>query len=575
MRELKFFYALALVTVVAASLGACSAGRMDKSAALGVAPSPVTFSGSYLAGRFAQQQGDWNTAQKYMDNALAYDGGNAGLMQRTFLLAIGAGDFAAARELAAKLAAAGSADGGDVDALALIFLGCDAIGRHDYKGALAYLQKLPDNGFGTYTKPMLTAWAKMGAGDKTGALKALGRSLAPTDPSYGMYAGLMQELSGNMNAAADDYKVAMSGGLGLHEAVLTANFFTRYGEPEISREIYRQLAAVYPYNPYIEAMEHSDPLRAVPPDIASASDGAAIAMFDLASVLYEKHATDSAQIYGNLVALLAPASPFARIMQGDIAALHKNYAAAIADYAAVEPAAPVYWIAQVRLTETYETAGQTDKSVAMLAALEKNPFARQGALVSLGDTYRRHARYAEAVAAYTQALGAAAATPDEWPVLYAQGMAESQLNDWPAAEKDLTQALAFQPDNPMILNFLAYSWASRGVNLDKALAYARHAVRLRPDDGYILDSYGWTLFRLARYGQAVVWLKQAVAQVPDDTTLLDHLGDAYWESGSRDAARDQWRHARDVSQDASFRAVVAQKIAHGITVPSELSSNTP
>ncbi len=579
MRELRFFYALALVTVVAAALGACSTHQMSKAASLEVVPSPVTFSGSYLAGRFAQQQGDWNRAQKYMGDALAYDSANAGLMQRTFLLAVGAGDFDTARSLAKRMlakdkGAAIAASG--TDALALIFMGCDAIGHHDYKGSLTYLKKLPDTGFGTYTKPVLMAWAKMGMHDTKGALKDLSIADAPDGPMYAMYSGLMDELAGNMNAAADDYKGAMTGGLSLHQAVLTANFFARYGEPEISRQVYHQLAAIYPYNPYISAMEHSDPRRIVPPNLSTAADGAAISMFDLASVLYQRHAYDSAQIYGNLVALLSPNSPFAHLMQGDIASFHDNYAAAIADYGAIPPSAPLHWIAQVRLTEVYETAGQTDKSIAMLTAMEKNPFARDGALVSLGDTYRRHAQYAAAVDAYTQVLAASPKiTKSEWPILYARGMAESRLNKWPAAEKDLTLALSFQPDNPMILNFLAYSWANKGVNLDKALAYAKHAVTLRPDDGYILDSYGWTLFRLAHYQEAVSWLKQAVAQVPDDTTLLDHLGDAYWETGSQVAARSEWRHARDISQNASFKALVAQKIAHGITVPSELSSSAP
>ncbi len=579
MRELRFFYCLALVTVVAAGLGACSSHQISKAAALEVTPATATFSGSYLAGRFAQQQGDWNSAQKYMSDALAYDSSNTALMQRTFLLAVGAADFDTARSLAKRMLARGKGTAippTGSDALALIFMGCDAIGRHDYKGSLAYLKKLPDTGFGTYTKPVLIAWAKMGMHDTTGALKSLSVADAPDGPMYAMYSGLMDELAGNMNAAADDYKGAMSGGLSLHQAVLTASFFARYGEPEISRQVYHQLAALYPYNPYISAMEHSDPHRIIPPNLRTAADGAAISLFDLASVLYERHAYDSAQIYGNLVALLSPHSPFAHLMQGDIASFHGDYAAAIADYSAVPPSAPLRWIAQVRLTEVYETAGQTDKSIAMLTAMEKNPFAREGALVSLGDTYRRHGQYADAVAAYTQVLAARPKiTKSEWPILYARGMAESRLDQWSAAEKDLTQALSFEPDNPMILNFLAYSWASKGVNLDKALAYAKHAVTLRPDDGYILDSYGWTLFRLAHYRRAVNWLKQAVAQVPDDTTLLDHLGDAYWEAGSRVEARAQWRHARDISQNASFRALAAQKIAHGITVPNELSSSAP
>jgi Tfp pilus assembly protein PilF len=123
----------------------------------------------------------------------------------------------------------------------------------------------------------------------------------------------------------------------------------------------------------------------------------------------------------------------------------------------------------------------------------------------------------------------------------------------------------------MILNFIAYSWADKGVNLDKALEYARDAAALRPDDGYILDSYGWALFRLARYQESIVWLELAVEQAPGDSTLLDHLGDAYWQVGRKNEAQYQWRHANDLSQDPLFKQVVEQKMKHGIAVPSQVA----
>jgi Flp pilus assembly protein TadD len=224
------------------------------------------------------------------------------------------------------------------------------------------------------------------------------------------------------------------------------------------------------------------------------------------------------------------------------------------------------------MSEVYEAANQTDKSIAMLNELSKKEATHLPALVSLGDLYRRHERFEEAVASYNQALACfPKMTEDQWSIIYARGMSEERLNHWNLAEKDLMQALSYQPDNPMILNFLAYSWTEKGVNLNKALEYAKHAAALRPDDGYILDSYGWALFRLSHYQESVHWLEQAVAQVPEDSTLLDHLGDAYWQVGRQNEARFQWKHARDLSQDAAFKTLADQKIRHGITVPSQVS----
>ena len=570
MHAFRFLYAFALVTVVAASLSACAENKATKAASLSVVSERPTFSGSYLAGRFAQRQQDWESAQNYMGTVLSYDSTNDEMIQRTFLLALGSGNFVMAKSLAQKVIA--MRKGGDE--LALIFMSCDAISHDDFKTSLELLSKLPSEGFGQYTKPLLTAWSLMGQGKKAEALKMLSDNTVSDDPAYRMHAGMMEELSGNMNAAAAHYKVAMANGLSLHTAVMVANFFERYGQPEISHDIYQGLDKIYPYNPFLSAMAHRDPHRVINPNITRAADGAALALFDLATLLYEKRAFDSAQIYGSLVQELAPTSPFARMMMGDIAALHEQFDKSIADYAAIDASSPIYWISRVRMTEVYEASGQVDKSVAMLTALSKDEATRVPALVSLGDTYRRDGRYEDAVAVYNQALaGVTAVKEDQWPIIYARGMAEERLNHWNLAEKDLLQALAFQPDNPMILNFLAYSWANKGVNLNKALEYAKHAAALRPDDGYVLDSYGWTLFRLSQYKESINWLEQAVAQVPADATLLDHLGDAYWQVGRQNEARYQWKHAHDLSQDQAFKTFVDQKILHGITVPSQSARN--
>ena len=571
MREFRFLYVFALVAIIAASLGACAESQANKAAVLESTPEHVSFSGSYLAGRFAQRQQDWESAQGYMSTVLSYDSNNSEMVQRTFLLALGSGQFETAKALAQKLVGTKKKDSTE---LALIFLSCDAINRNDFTAALAFLDKLPAEGFGQYTKPMLTAWSLMGQGNKVAALKMLSDNAVADDPAYRMHAGMMEELSGNMAGAAAHYKVAMANGLSLHTAVMVANFFNRAGKPEVSREIYEGLNKVYPYNPFLSAMSHADLKHALSPNITRAADGAALALFDLATLLYEKRAYDSAQIYGSLVQELSPASPFAKMMMGDIAALHQQYNKAIADYSTIDASSPIYWIARVRMAEVYEAGGQVEKSIAMLTGLSQDQYTRVAALVSLGDVYRRQSRYEDAVASYNQALsGIPAMTAEQWPVIYARGMAEERLNHWSLAEKDLLQALSFQPDNPMILNFIAYSWANQGVNLNKALEYAKHAVALRPNDGYILDSYGWALFRLSQYKDSVTWLEQAVAQVPEDSTLLDHLGDAYWQVGRRDEARYQWKHAHDMSQDAAFKTMAEQKIQHGITVPSQVSRN--
>ena len=42
-----------------------------------------------------------------------------------------------------------------------------------------------------------------------------------------------------------------------------------------------------------------------------------------------------------------------------------------------------------------------------------------------------------------------------------------------------------------------------------------------------MDSLGWVYFKQGRYPEAVRELERAIALVPDDPVILEHLGDAY------------------------------------------------
>lgn len=564
MRASKLFYALAFLTMTVTAQNA-SAQSQPAPDLQSIVPPSKSLSGSYLAGRFAQRQQDWDAAHTYMSTVLNYDHNNSQMIQRTFLLSLGSGNFEKAKQLAERIIKSK-----DNTELALIFLSCDALSHDQYKTSMQYLDQLPAEGFGQYTKPLLTAWTLMGMGKKEQAIKILTQNTAPDDPTFHMHLGMIEEMTGNMAGAAKNYEITMANGLDLHTAVMVGTFFQRYGKPDVTHRIYESLDKVYPFNPFIGALSSQDPQKKLASNITRAADGAALALFDLATLLYSKHAYDSAQIYGSMVQLLDPHSPFAKLMMGDIAALNNRYDKAIDEYNSVTKETPIYWISRMREAEVFEISGQIDKSIDMLTTMSREKATRIQALVTLGDTYRRHDRYPEAITAYDEALADIAPVKAEhWPIIYARGIAKERAKRWDLAEKDLLQALSFQPDNPMILNFIAYSWADHGINLDKALEYAKQAATLRPHDGYILDSYGWTLFRLAKYQESIQWLEQAVEEVPNDSTLLDHLGDAYWQVGRQNEARYQWRHAGDLSHDASFKTIVQQKLQHGIIVPEQ------
>jgi Flp pilus assembly protein TadD len=96
------------------------------------------------------------------------------------------------------------------------------------------------------------------------------------------------------------------------------------------------------------------------------------------------------------------------------------------------------------------------------------------------------------------------------------------------------------------------------------MEHIRKAVRLRPDDGHIVDSLGWAHYRLGNYREAVRYLERAVELMPQDPILNDHLGDAYWRVGRRREARFQWSQALTLNPEQEDIDKIKSKLAEGL-----------
>ena len=100
-----------------------------------------------------------------------------------------------------------------------------------------------------------------------------------------------------------------------------------------------------------------------------------------------------------------------------------------------------------------------------------------------------------------------------------RGIAYERLKNWSAAEKDLLQAMTYVPNNAEVVNYLAYSWIDRDMNLEKALLLLDKAVRRAPENGYIVDSLGWAYYNLDQPEKAVQILTRAVELTPGDPII--------------------------------------------------------
>ena len=164
-----------------------------------------------------------------------------------------------------------------------------------------------------------------------------------------------------------------------------------------------------------------------------------------------------------------------------------------------------------------------------------------------GVLYFRAQDYQKAVDAFgawrdaMPQLGPNAAQP-----LFITGIAYYRLNDYERMEDALLASLELQPDDPDVLNFLAYSWVERGLNLERGFDMLNRAVEMRPDSGAIIDSLGWAYYQLGEYEEALPHLERAFQLNPWSWEIAEHVGDVYWQLGREREAVYFWERALDL-----------------------------
>jgi len=151
-------------------------------------------------------------------------------------------------------------------------------------------------------------------------------------------------------------------------------------------------------------------------------------------------------------------------------------------------------------------------------------------------------------------------------ILDRRGSSYERVGDWDKAEKDLKKSLELVPDDPYVLNYLAYSWIEKKINIDQALKMLKRATELKKNDGYIVDSLGWAHYLNKNYIEAEKLLKKAVELIPFDPIISDHYADALWMVDKKIQARYLWKSILKIdSAKEKLKKNVTKKLIFGIT----------
>jgi tetratricopeptide (TPR) repeat protein len=519
--------------------------------------------GNYLAALIAGAERDTTAAATFFREALRFDPRNKQLLERTFVAALSNGNMQEAFILADRLVAREPNNG-----LAHLALGVKDMKARQFSAARAQFMRGGSGQDRDLTSTLLSAWTYEGNHRTKKALALLDKL---TEPNFAVFRDYHKALIADVGNEVETATNAFKSAYGTDKNTLRlvdayARFMSHRGHRDEAIRAYEAFNQMLPDHPTVRAaLADLKAGKTLAPIVKTPEQGAAEVLYGLGAAGGRQGDDLAAMVYLRLALYLDPNNSLATLTLGDLYERLKQYEAAIDIYQAVPDRDPLYLTAEIETAQVLENLGRTDDATKFLQKIVGEHPKNEEALSALGNLQRAHKHYAEAVATYTKAIEASK-RPDKaiWPLYYFRGISYERQNNWPPAEADFEHALELYPDQPLVLNYLGYSWVDKGIHLDKAFPMLRRAVELRPTDGYVVDSLGWADYKLGHYDSAVKELERAVDLKPSDPVINDHLGDAYWQVGRKLEAQFQWNHARDLAPDPQDLPKILQKIAHGL-----------
>ena len=139
--------------------------------------------------------------------------------------------------------------------------------------------------------------------------------------------------------------------------------------------------------------------------------------------------------------------------------------------------------------------------------------------------------------------------PEDEDLLYQLGAVLDRQGDRATALGIMQKIIAKNPDHADALNYIGYTLAEEGRELERALSLIKKANNLKPENGYIVDSLAWAYYRLGKLDEAWKYIQHAVTLSKDDPTMWEHYGDIAKQSGRAAQAKKGYQNALKLNHD--------------------------
>jgi tetratricopeptide (TPR) repeat protein len=184
----------------------------------------------------------------------------------------------------------------------------------------------------------------------------------------------------------------------------------------------------------------------------------------------------------------------------------------------------------------------------------------------MANIYKRYKKYKKAIKYYSIVLSQIDNNSNAYAdTLYRRGGSYERLGHYQESDSDLLQSLKITPEEPYVMNYLAYSWLERNYKIEEAIQMLERAYEQKKNDPYIIDSIGWGYYLIGDYVNAEKYLNQAVQLMPDDPIVKDHYGDVLWKLDRKLQAKYFWESVLNFeTTDDDMKKSILKKLLKGL-----------